>query len=60
MNKGSAACFAKGAVTGMLVGASVTAACKMFMDNNKNISKGSGKALKAVGDFVDGIHTMFK
>ena len=52
--------FAKGTLTGMVAGAALLTVGKMMMKDNKNLSKGSGKAIKAVGEFVDGIQTMFK
>ena len=60
MDKKSVSSFAKGTLTGMVAGAMLLGVGKMVMDNNKNMSKGSSKALKAVGEFVDGVHTMFK
>lgn len=59
MNKNDVANFTRGAVTGMIAGATLLTVGKMVMENNKNLSKGSNKALKAVGEFVDGIQTMF-
>ncbi len=60
MQKNTVSTFAKGAVTGMFVGAALLTAGKMVMDNNHNLSKGSAKAMRAVGELMDGIHTMFK
>lgn len=60
MDKKSVSSFAKGTVAGMVAGAALLTVGKMVMENNRNLSKGSGKALKAVGDFMDGMHTMFK
>lgn len=60
MQKSTASTFVKGAVTGMITGAALFTAGKMVMDKNHNLSKGSTKAIKAVGEFVDGVHTMFK
>ncbi len=59
MNKNDFTTFTRGAVTGMIAGAALLTVGKMVMENNKNLSKGSNKALKAVGEFVDGIQTMF-
>lgn len=59
MSKDTISSFAKGALTGMVAGVALLGVGKMAMDNNKNLSKGSTKAMKAVGDFVDGIQTMF-
>ncbi len=53
--------FAKGAMTGMAIGAVVMTAGKMLLKKNDHkIQKGSTKAVKAVGDFVSGIQTMMK
>ena len=60
MEKGTVSTFVKGAAAGMVVAAAAITTGKIVMDNNHSLAKGSGKALKAVGDFVDGIHTMFK
>ncbi len=60
MQKNTISTFTKGAVTGMLAGAALLTVGKMVMDNNHNLSKGSAKAMKAVGEFMDGIQTMFK
>ena len=60
MEKGTVSGFAKGTAVGMVVAAAAITAGKMVIENNRSLAKGSGKALKAVGDFVDGIHTMFK
>ncbi len=50
----------KGIGIGMAAGAAVTIAAKMALKDKHNVSKGSAKLLKAVGDFADGIQTMFK
>ncbi len=60
MDKETMSSFAKGTLTGMVAGAALLTVGKMMMKDNKNLSKGSGKAIKAVGEFVDGIQTMFK
>lgn len=53
--------FAKGAMMGIAAGAVMTAVGKMMIKDKKHhLQKGSTKAVKAVGDFVDGVHTMFK
>lgn len=51
--------FLKGVGAGMVAGAAAMAVGKVMLQNNKNISKGSTKLVKAVGDFVDGVHTLF-
>lgn len=53
--------FAKGAVTGIAAGAAAWVVGKMIRNTNgHHIQKGSSKAMKAVGDFVDGIQTMIR
>ncbi len=53
--------FAKGAMTGMAIGAVAVTAGRMLMKKNDHkLQKGSTKAVKAVGDFVSGIQTMMK
>ncbi len=51
--------FIKGLGAGMVAGAAALAVGKVMLQDNKNISKGSTKLVKAVGDFVDGVQTMF-
>ncbi len=59
--KGSAASFAKGVGAGMAAGAVLATVGRMVMHKNEHhISKGTSKAMRAVGDFVDGIQTMIK
>ncbi len=53
----------KGMGTGMIAGAAVFTAGKIMLSNKTTkhaITKGTGKAFKAVGDFVEGIQTMMK
>ncbi len=52
--------FIKGLGTGMAAGAAAMALGKVLLQDRKNVAKGSTKLVKAVGDFVDGIQTMFK
>ncbi len=52
--------FVKGLGTGMIAGAAAFAVGKVMLQDHKNIEKGSTKLLRAVGDFVDGMQTMFK
>lgn len=59
MDKNSTANFTKGALTGMAAGAAIVVVGKMILDSNKNLSQGSKRAIKAVGEFVDGVQTMF-
>lgn len=60
MQNNNVSTFAKGTLVGMVAGAALLGVGKMVMNNNHNLSKGSTKALKAVGEFMDGVHTMFK
>ena len=52
--------FLKGLGAGMIAGAAALAVGKEMIQDHKNISKGSTKLVKAVGDFVDGVQTMFR
>ncbi len=60
MSNNTVSTFVKGVGAGMLAGAAVTVAAKMVVQDNHNISKGSTKLIKAMGDIVDGVQTMFK
>ena len=51
--------FMKGLGAGMVAGAAAVVVGKVMLKDHKNISKGSAKAVKAVGEFVDGVQTMF-
>ena len=51
--------FIKGLGAGMVAGAAAVVVGKVMLEDHKNISKGSSKMIKAVGDFVDGVQTMF-
>ncbi|MBQ6848045.1 MAG: hypothetical protein IJO62_03925 [Clostridia bacterium] len=51
--------FIKGLGAGMVAGAAALAVGKVILKDQKNISKGSTKLVKAVGDFVDGVQTIF-
>lgn len=50
----------KGIGIGMLSGAAVTVTTWALTKNSHNVTKGSTKVIKAVGEVVDGIQTMFK
>ena len=52
--------FLKGMGAGMIAGAAVITVSKMVLKDQKNISKGSAKLVKAVGEMVDGVQTIFK
>ena len=57
-SKGS---FFKGLGAGMAAGAAITLAAKTVTGGGKhNITKGSAKLVKAMGEVIDGIQTMFK
>ncbi len=58
MQKGSMS-FMKGLGAGMVAGAAAVVVGKVMLEDHKNISKGSQKLVKAVGEFVDGVQTMF-
>lgn len=52
--------FIKGVGTGMVAGAAAVVVGKMLMQDKHNITKGSTKLIKAMGEIVDGVQTMFK
>ncbi len=52
--------FMKGLGTGMVAGATAMVVGKIMMNDRHNVAKGSTKLVKAVGEFVDGVQTMFK
>lgn len=59
----SAGSFIKGMGAGMVAGTIVCVAGKMAMSNKqtkKTITKGTSRALHAVGDFVEGIQSLMK
>lgn len=58
MPKGSMS-FLKGMGAGMIAGAAAITVGKVVLKDHKNISKGSTKMIKAVGEFVDGVQTIF-
>ncbi len=60
MSKGNGMSFIKGMGAGMIAGATAVVVGKMMMQDKHNISKGSAKVVKAAGEIVDGIQTMFK
>ncbi len=60
MQSSSTKSFIKGLGAGMIAGAAALAVGKVMLEDHKNISKGSTKLVKAVGEFVDGVQTMFK
>ena len=55
--------FLKGVGAGMVAGAAVVTAGKMLMSNTgtKNkVAKGTTKAFRAMGDFVEGVGSLMK
>lgn len=52
--------FIKGMGAGMVAGAAAVVIGKMAFTDKHNVTKGSAKLIKAMGDIVDGVHTMFK
>lgn len=52
--------FIKGLGAGMIAGATAVIVGKMVMKDNKKIEKGGAKVIKAAGELVDGVQTMFK
>lgn len=60
MQKGTAMSFMKGMGAGMIAGATALVVGKMVMQDKHNVSKGSAKVVKAVGEIVDGVQTIFK
>ena len=52
--------FIKGMGAGMVAGATAVVVGKMILTDKHNITKGSTKLIKAMGDIVDGVQTMFK
>ena len=52
--------FIKGMGTGMVAGAAVVVVGKMLIQDKHNITKGSTKLIKAMGEIVDGVQTMFR
>lgn len=57
--KNSPMSFMKGLGAGMVAGATAVVVGKVMMKDHKNIQKGGAKLLRAAGDFVDGVQTMF-
>lgn len=53
--------FVKGLGTGMIAGAVAVVVGKVLLkENHHNVAKGSTKLVKAAGDIVDGIQTIFR
>lgn len=60
MQKGNGMSFIKGVGAGMLAGAAAVVVGKMVIQDKHNVSKGSAKVVKAAGEIVEGIQTIFK
>ena len=60
MSSGKGMAFVKGMGAGMIAGAAAVVVSKMMIQDKHNVSKGSAKVVKAVGEIVDGVQTMFK
>ena len=60
MSNGKGMSFVKGVGAGMVAGAAAVVVGKMIMQDKHNVSKGSAKVVKAVGEIVDGVQTIFK
>ncbi len=60
MQKSTTMSFVKGVGAGMVAGAAAVVAGKMMLKDKHNVSKGSSKVVKAVGDIVEGVQTIFK
>ncbi len=52
--------FIKGMGAGMVAGAAAVVIGKVMLQDHKNVTKGSTKLVKAVGEFVDGVQTIFQ
>ena len=52
--------FMKGMGAGMVAGATALVVGKMMLKDNKSIEKGGAKVIKAAGELVQGVQTMFK
>ncbi len=52
--------FIKGLGAGMVAGAAAVVVGKVVLQDKHNVTKGSTKLVRAVGDFVDGVQTMFR
>ncbi len=52
--------FVKGIGAGMVAGAAAVVIGKMMLKDHKKAEKGGAKLIKAAGEFVDGVQTMFR
>lgn len=60
MQNGKGMSFVKGLGAGMAAGATAVVVGKILMQDKHNVAKGSTKLIKAMGEIVDGVQTMFK
>ena len=60
MSNGKGMSFIKGMGAGMIAGVTAVVVGKMVMQDKHNVSKGSAKVVKAAGEIVEGLQTMFK
>ncbi len=60
MNNHSTMSFMKGLGAGMVAGATAVVVGKVMMNDKHNVAKGSSKVVKAVGELVDGVQTIFR
>ncbi|MDO4742556.1 MAG: hypothetical protein Q4B04_00795 [bacterium] len=52
--------FIKGMGAGVAAGVIITTVGRIAMKDSKSLAKGTGKAVKAVGDIVESIQMMMK
>ncbi len=52
--------YMKGIGTGLIAGAAMVTAGSMMVKNNKSVKKNAGKAIHAVGDFIENVQSMMK
>ena len=60
MSKGNGMSFVKGMGAGMVAGAAAVIVGKAMMQDKGTVSKGTAKIAKAVGEFAQGVQTMFR
>ncbi|MBR7071408.1 MAG: hypothetical protein IKI29_04520 [Clostridia bacterium] len=59
MQNNSSMNFVKGLGAGMLAGAAAVTVGKILLQDRHSVAKGSSKMVKAIGEFVDGVQTVF-